>query len=350
MDKKTMRFSCLVKKGESEIRERPLGEMQPDQVLVKQLACNICTTDYGQWNGLREHQGYPHANGHEGSGIIIDKGSRVSGLEIGDMVAMAYDGCGECESCRQGDYAHCVKLKGRWTEDGYIGGFGFSDYCVRDARSLVKMNPDMDPGAAAFLEPLATVVRGIKKLRLKPMETVVVIGAGTMGLLNAQVAGANGARVIVSELMDKKLDTARAMGFEVINSKETDPVQAVRNMTNGKGADCVIVAVGNTIANKQALEMVKYTDGRILLFAAGYPAPSLEIGSNEIHYRRLELLGTFEADVNDFLTAGRLLSDYIVDVSKLIEEPRFTLDTMQEAYKHASIPGMYRVSVIINEK
>lgn len=350
MEKTKMRFSCLVKKGVSEIRERPLEEMKEDQVLVKQLACNICTTDYGQWLGLREHQGYPHANGHEGSGIVAAKGSKVSGLEIGDMVAMAYDGCGECESCRRGDYAHCVKLKGRWTEDGYIGGFGFSDYCVRNARSLVKMNKDMDPSAAAFLEPLATVVRGIKKLRVQPMETVVVIGAGTMGILNAQMARAYGARVIVSELMEKKINTAKSLGFEVVNPGEADPAEKIKEMTDGTGADCVIVAVGNTAANQQALDMVKYTDGRILLFAAGYPVPELKVDSNMIHYRRLELLGTFEADVNDFMAAGKLLSDYTIDVSRIIEEPRFTLNTMQEAYEHAAVPGMYRVSVILNEK
>ncbi len=349
MERNTMRFSCLVKKGVSEIRERPIGEMGEDQVMIKQLACNICTTDYGQWKGLREHQGYPHANGHEGAGVVVAKGEKVTNLEIGDLVAMAYDGCGECESCRRGDYAHCVKLKGRWTEDGYKGDFGFSEYYIRNARSFIRMNPDLDPSEAAFLEPLATVVRGIRKLRLAPLETVVVIGGGTMGILNAQTARANGARVIISEIMEKKLETAKAMGFEVIDCNVDDPVKKAKEMTGGVGPDCVIIAVGNSMANKQAVDMVKDTDGRLLMFAAGYPAPELPIGSNEIHYRRLELLGTFEADVSDFMLAGKLLSEYKVDVSKLVEK-KFDFEDMQSAYKYACIPGMYRVSVVMNRE
>ncbi len=349
MERKTMRFSVLTEKGHAEVRERPLPEIGPHQVLVKQLACNICTTDYGQWMGLREHQGYPMAGGHEGSGIIAAVGEKVKDYKVGDHVAMAYDGCGECLPCRQGDVLHCTGMTQKKTEDGYLGAFGFADYFVRNTRSLIKMNPDLDPSEAAFLEPLATVVKGLKKLRVVPLETVVVIGAGTMGLVNAQAARALGARVIVSEIMENKLRTAREMGFEVIDSKEQDPVQAVKDLTGRVGADAVIVAVGASIANEQALNMVKETDGRILFFAAGYPAPELKIDSNIIHYRRIELIGTFAADTIDFFTAGKLLNTKAVDVSKIVESKKFKLDDIQEAFKEASTPGKYRVSVLLNE-
>lgn len=76
-------------------------------MLVKQLACNICTTDYGQWLGLREPQGYPMAGGHEGSGVIEAVGEGVKDYKVGDFVAIAYDGCGECLACRKGDVLHC---------------------------------------------------------------------------------------------------------------------------------------------------------------------------------------------------------------------------------------------------
>ena len=98
------------------------------------------------------------------------------------------------------------------TEDGYCYGFfGFSDYCVKDARSLYKVRSDLNPAEAAFLEPLATVLPGLKKLRVTPFETVVVIGAGTMGLLNAQTARAYGARIIISEIMGKKINIVTRM-------------------------------------------------------------------------------------------------------------------------------------------
>lgn len=345
-----MKFSVLTEKGKAEVRTRPVPEIGERQALVQQQACNICTTDYGQWLGLREHQGYPMAGGHEGAGVIIAKGDKVMDFEIGDHVALAYDGCGECEACRKGDVLHCTdtSITGR-TEDGYLGAFGFSNYAVRNARSLIKISKHLDPSEAAFLEPLATVIKGLKKLRVAPLENVVVIGAGTMGLVNAQAARALGCRVIVSEVMEKKIATAKEMEFEVIDASNEDPVQKVKELTNGIGADAVIIAVGLTQANAQAVEMLKATDGRILYFAAGYPAPELDLDSNIIHYKRLELIGTFAADSIDFFTAGKMLSDGDVDVSKIVEPQKFKLDDIQEAFEMASKPGMYRVSVLLQD-
>ena len=86
------------------------------------------------------------------------------------------------------------------------------------------------------------------------------------------------------------------------------------------------------------------------MFAAGYPAPEIELDSNVIHYRRMELIGTFGADMKDFFKAAELLNTGAVDVSKLVEPEKFLLDDIQKAYEHASVPGMYRVSVLLNEE
>lgn len=342
---KMMRFGVLTKAHTAEIHERPLPELGENDVLIKQEACNICTTDYGQWLGLREHQGYPKAGGHEGSGIVIAKGSKVGDeLQKGDRVAVAYTFCGECEACLIGKTDACVNRKKPISEDGYIGYFGFADYCVWNAKFLVKMDKDLPPAQAGFLEPVATVVSGIKRLRIEPMETVVVIGAGTMGLLNAQVARVFGARVIVTEIMDKKIKCAESLGFEVIDAKNNNPVELVKEMTGGKGADAVIVAVGAAKANEQSLEMVKKLEGRILYFAAGYPAPELKIDSNIIHYRKLELIGAYEATIKDFYDGAKLLNQKFINTEPLIEAS-FPLDEIQNAYEVASIPGNYRVSV-----
>ena len=139
------------------------------------------------------------------------------------------------------------------------------------------------------------------------------------------------------------------MGFEVIDAGNSDPVEEVKNLTGGVGADAVIVAVGLTLANNQAIEMLKPTDGRILFFAAGYPAPQLDFDSNLVHYKRLELIGTFAADSIDFFTAGKMLSDRSVDVSKIIEPTKFKLDDVQKAFEMAAKPGMYRVSVLLQD-
>lgn len=349
MSEGKMKFGCLVKKGLAEVRERELPEIGEFEVLLKMKACNICTTDYGQWLGLREHQGYPMARGHEAAGIVEQVGSKVTDFDIGDLVATGYEGCGSCTACRNGQVDQCAEVR-KDTEDGYCWGFfGFSDYCVKSVRGIYKIASSVDPSAAGFLEPLATVLHGAKKLGLKPFETVVVIGAGTMGLLNAQVAKAYGCRVIVSEMIPKKIETAKSMGFEVIDCNQADPVSEVKRLTDENGADAVIAAVGVTAANDQGLGMLKEMDGRLLLFAAGYPAPELHINSNVMHYRRMELIGTFGADNEDFQEAARALSAGVVDVSKLIEEKTFKLDQLQEAFEAASQPGMYRVSVLLDQ-
>lgn len=347
MSQDKMRFGVLIKAGQAEVHERPLPEVEDHQVLLKQEACNICTTDYGQWLGLREHQPYPMAGGHECAGVVVKKGKKVVGdFEIGDRVAVAYSYCGECDPCRKGITSECTQVTNTPSDDGYYGTFGYSNYCVRDGKVLIKMNKDLSPSEASFLEPLATVVKGLEKLRLEPLETVVIIGAGTMGLVNAQAAKAKGCRVIVTEVMEKKIKVAKSMGLEVVNAAEGNAVEKIKEMTNGVGADSVIIAVGNTIANKQALDMIKKYNGKVLYFAAGYPAPELDIDSNYIHYKKVELLGTYGADMKDFFVAAKMLNEKLVDVSKLVETT-FKLEDLQEAYKVASEAGCYRVSVLL---
>ncbi|MBS7007154.1 zinc-dependent alcohol dehydrogenase [Anaerostipes sp.] len=351
-DKKieTFRVGVLTSKGHAEVHEMKLPKLLEHQVLVKQLACNICTADYGQWLGLREHQGYPMAGGHEGAGIILETGDKVVELLPGDFVALSNNYCGECEYCRRGEESQCV-IRSSYDlhEGGYKGRMGFADYQVRNATAVVKMNPRLSPSEAAFLEPLATVVKGIGKLRVRPQDTVAVIGAGTMGLLNAQAARSYGARIIVTEMMEKKIKTARDMGFETVDAGKEDPVKKVRQMTGGRGADAVIIAAGASKANEQAAAMLKHFDGRMLMFAAAYPPPELGLSSNDIHYRRMEILGTYLGDTKDFLEAARMLNEGVADVKPLIEAS-YPLDEIQSAFEEAARPGNYRVSVLLHGK
>ena len=179
------------------------------------------------------------AGGHEAAGIVEQVGEKVTDLKVGDMVATGYEGCGHCPACREGHIDQCEEIRND-TEDGYKWGFfGFSNYCVKNSSGVYKVANDLNPSEAGFMEPLATVIHGAKKLRLKPFETVVVIGAGTMGLINAQTAKAYGCRVIVSEMIPKKIETVKAMGFEVIDCNESDPVEKVKELTEGIGADAV---------------------------------------------------------------------------------------------------------------
>jgi len=344
----TTRFAVIEQERVVKIHERRLPELKEDQVLIKNLACNICTTDYGQWSGARKNLLFPMAWGHEFSGVVVGKGSAVPNVEIGDHVGIGYDMCGVCDFCKSGLTSECVELgagRNKVSEDGYHGGFGCSEYVIKPYRSLFKMDSDIDASEAAFVEPVGTVCQGIRKLRVKPGENVVVIGAGTMGVINAMVARAEGCNVIITEMMEKKINTAKELGLNVIDASKDNPVEKVMEWTGGKGADAVIVAVGVTAANDQALAMLKKYHGRILLFAAGYPAPELHVDSNLIHYRKMELIGTFSADNCDFAKAAELINSKKIDLSKLVEK-KVPFEDVQKAFEAAVVPGAYRVSVV----
>lgn len=346
MKNRMMKFGVLTGVRRAEVHQRPLPALGDNDILVKLETCNICTTDYGQWLGLREHQPFPMAGGHENCGIIIEKGSRVRDeLNCGDRVGFSYYYCGECDDCRQGNTVDCENLKMGMSDDGYYGFFGFADYKVLNAKFAIKINKDIPPAWAGFLEPLATVIQGMKRINMKPMENVVVIGAGTMGLINAQVARIYGGRVIITEMMARKIERARMLGFkDVVDVSAKDPVKAVMELTDGKGADVVILAVGATSANSQALEVVKRSRGKILFFAAGYPEPKLTISSNLIHYKKMELLGTYGASIQDFHDSAKFINGGLVDFGPLLE-CSYPLDEIQKAFETASIPGKYRVTV-----
>lgn len=344
----TTRFAVIEQERVVKVHERKIPELKADEVLIKNGACNICTTDYGQWTGARKNLKFPMAFGHEFSGTIVDMGSEVKGFGIGEPVGIGYDNCGKCEFCKKGLTSECVTLgegRNKLSPDGYHGGFGCSEYVVKPYRSLFKMDPSIDPSEAAFVEPVGTVCQGLRKLRVSAGEKVVVIGAGTMGILNALALKAEGCDVLITEMMEKKLKVARNLGLHAVDVSKEDSVEKVKEWTDGRGADAVILAVGATAANDQALEMVKHLHGRILLFAAGYPAPELHVDSNLIHYRKMELIGTFSADLCDFKKAAELISEKKIDLSKLVEA-KYPLDQVQEAFEAAVVPGAYRVSVV----
>jgi len=228
----------------------------------------------------------------------------------------------------------------------YNGQKGFADYKIINQRMAIKVSRDIPAVEAAFLEPLATVVHGVKRLRVKPMENVAVIGAGTMGLLNAQVAKLFGARVIVTELVPKKLERARQLGVSaVIDSAACDAVAEVKRLTEGEGVDAVIYSVGNTRAYQQGYEMLKHLNGRLLFFPAGFPEPTFHFDPNEVHYRKMEMIGTINADNADFIDAARMLSSHLIDVSKSLEGKTYPLREFGEALEAAATPNFYRVSL-----
>lgn len=331
------------------IRIMDIPSVGKGDVLVKIHQSNICTTDWQTWAGARKSQGrkLPWSPGHEMAGEIMETGEGVRpGLEAGMRVGFLPQGslgCGECEYCRSGHISRCRHKPAQFTREGVTGYFGMAQYVVYPSSRIFRLADDLPYEEGGYLEPVSTAVHGVRRLRVSPGETVLVIGAGNLGLVNAQVARVYGAQVIVSEINPDRCRLSRSMGFATINPNEQDLQEEVSKITGGKGMDAVIIAAGVSSANEQALQVIAPM-GRILLFAAGYPAPQMAIDPNTIHYKEYELIGTYLSDLADLQIAAELLSTRAVEVDKLISY-KVPVDDVKRAFELASTPGNYRVSI-----
>ena len=333
----------------AEVIDRELPELGEHDVLVKIDANNICTSEYGAFNGARKRP-LPLVFGHEWAGTVVEVGSAVDSVAVGDYIASGYQYDPYSEPSREGRTSECTKLQSadHPNPDGYFGNAGCANYAVAKEVACYKIDKGIDPSVAALLEPLGTCCAGFRRFGIEYGQTVIGIGAGTMGGLNALVAKAHGCRVIITEMMPKKLETAAKLGLETIDVSKCDPVEKVRELTGGKGADGVIIAVGASGAYAQALEMAKEKRAHLLIFAAGYPAPKWELDPNTVHYRRMVIVGSYGADAVDFREAASMINMGAADFSQLVEE-KIPLDKIQEAFEEACKPGMYRISVQCQE-
>lgn len=346
-----MRFGVIVDDHKAEIHEHPIPELDDNQVLIANKVCNLCTTDYQQWMGLRPHQKKPMAFGHENAGIVKSVGKNVKNVKVGDyVVTNIYQPCMECENCRKNKNSmlclHSEIKNLKMDQFGYYGSYGCSEYKVTNSKNVFKIDSNIPFEHMAFCEPLATVVHGIRKLDIKPGDKVLVIGAGTMGMLNAYLSRLYGAFVIISDISEIKIKNAMAMGFDkVINPIGEDYMQRINDLTNGTGVDAIIIAVGTSSAYKQALD-VAGLGAKLLIFAAGYPKPEWVLDPNLVHYKFLDIIGTYGCSPSDFQYAAELLGGGYINVERLIQA-RFPLDNIQDAFKAASQKDAFRVSILL---
>jgi L-iditol 2-dehydrogenase len=191
---------------------------------------------------------------------------------------------------------------------------------------------------------VACVVHSVRALQPEVGDDVVVIGAGPMGLLNVLVLRARGARVIVCELDAERRAKALALGAHfVVDPGSEDPAEAVRALTDGRGADAVVAAVGSQRVDDLAFTLVGKT-GRVVLFASAHPSAPVGADHNLIHKSEVDVLGVEGKDVQDFRIAVKLLSDRLIDVRPMIDS-RVPLSELDHAFEMAIRPDTYRVIV-----
>ena len=312
----------------------------PGEALIRIEACGVCPSDIRAYLGSRPGSGpaLPRTPGHEWTGVVeeivpLAGGGSVPGapadLKVGDRVAADWRYvCGRCYQCRRGVFNYCEHLT-----RGVRGGF--AQLGVAPLSQLRRIPDHVSFEDAAFCEPLACVINGNEMTPMRLGDDVVIVGAGPIGLLHLQLALRRGARVIVSDPIAARLEVAKKLGaHDVIEASQGDPVAHVKELTEGRGADAVIVAVGVGAAAQQGLQMAAI-NGKVNFFAGFYPQVEWPFDPNPVHYRQLVVTGSHDFSPHHFSTALKLIAHGIVRVEPLISH-RFALSGVVDAFETAA--------------
>jgi 2-desacetyl-2-hydroxyethyl bacteriochlorophyllide A dehydrogenase len=326
-----------------EIVEKNLKQPEGSQVLVKIDCCAICTLEQRIYNGVMKR--YPFAGGHEAAGIVVAVGTKVKSLKAGDKVAARLlTSCGECYYCRSGHENQCVISFKADIHEGVAGPGGFAEYMMLDAKALYKMSDDLDLTYAALSEPLACCVHSVNNANIELGNDVVVIGVGIMGAFHIQLAKMRGARVIACEVDEARLEIAKKMGADIlINSKEVNAIQKIKELTEGRGADVVFCTAALTKLATDSIQMIGKV-GRVVMYSSFHPDNPIELNVNSVHSTEMNITGSVNANTRDFLVATKLLSNKLIDTSLLISEV-VPFEKIEYAFERAIDPKTYRIIV-----
>lgn len=293
---------------------------EPDEILIRCEAAAICTTERRVFSG--DLQYYPAIGGHEVAGVIESIGETKTDLKSGDRVAIDNaNRCGRCYYCTRGRDNLCLDFFKPRKQSAYvmIGG-GFAEYTTALPSQVVKLPDSLSTEEASLMEPLACCINSIRKAQLSFGDTVVIVGAGTMGALHLMLAKQLGARTIVSDPDEHRLQMVQQFGADVtVNPTVDDPVQVVKDNSGGRGADGVIIAASAKAGGEQGL-LLAGPGGRVVFYASLYPKGMIDLDWNRIHYQEIVIAGTEGCTHKDFHEAVALAGSGAVKVGPLISK------------------------------
>lgn len=322
------------KPGQLKAEQVPVPEPGPGELVVKSSVALTCGTDVKMFKRGHPLAKPPQIMGHEFAGTVSGVGSGVENFKMGMKVVSANSApCNQCFYCLIHQPNLCEHL------DESIVGFtwpgSYAEY-VRIPERIVRQNtfqvPDGVPlESAASLEPLACVVHGWDLVNRMPGGTAIIVGGGPIGLLHAQLARLNGARqVALCDVVPERLREAEKVGVDVtINSASENLVERVLGLTDGRGADIVVEAVGRRETWESAPGLVR-KGGTVLLFGGCPAGTTVSFNAEKIHYGELHIQGGFHHTPSAVERAFRLIVSRQVSIKPLISH-EMPLEKAEEA-------------------
>ena len=300
--------------GKISYEDRPIPKIvESTDVILRVAAVGICGTDVKILEG-KHVVGDNIALGHEFGGVVTEIGSSVSTIKIGDRIAIDNSiRCGLCEYCRTGNSPQCD-----WIKEKSIGIFqngGYAEYCVVPESACFKIPDEMDDITATQVETLATVLNGMDAVQMQCWDSVVILGFGPIGYLFSALSKNVAAYTMATEIDPFRIEVAKKIGVPVFNPNEDNIEEEVMKLTNGKGADVVIDAVGTQLEN--ALKYVR-PGGKVLAFGMDSSVKAT-IVPNTITRKAIKLIGTYVGQ-NTMLYAIKLLMSGKIDMKPFFTE------------------------------
>ena len=310
-----------------EVADRPRPSPAADEVVLRVAACGLCGSELEAFKSHSPRRTPPLVLGHEFCGVVDEVGAGVAGFRAGQkVVSNALVPCGHCVRCERGDPHLCAKRQ----IFGMNRQGAFAEYVNVPARCLIPWPDPLPAEAACLAEPLANGVHVAGLVRhLKP-QTVLVIGAGPIGLMCLGAARALlKADVLVMDLNERRLEFAAAMGAaEVIAGRQRDVVEAVRERTGGEGVDAVIDAVGASATKQQSVLAARPGGAAVWIGLHDNP---MSLNSYDVTLPEKQVLGSYAATMDDMRKALSLMAGGDVDPLPWVQ--RFPIERGVEAFE-----------------
>ncbi len=344
-----MKAIQLFAKGDLRLVELPKPQIQPDEVLLACKVGAICGTDLRM--SVNGHRQSPRALtlGHELSGVIEAVGEQVTHWKKGMRVAVAPNyGCGVCDSCTSGNTQTCHQFQALGIQkDG-----AFAEYVVIPARAVQQGNicelPDhMSFEEAALIEPFSCVFNAFERCRTQPGDTVMVIGAGPIGLMHAMLHKSAGAgKVLISDINPERLALACQFDPDFIPVSGTDTKAEVMRITGDRGCDIVITAASTPEIQTLSFELTAL-NGLVLLFG-GLPAGKemVSLNTNIIHYRQITVTGMSGQNLRQYRTSLKMIANGQINVKKLLTHT-YSLEQYDVAFNAARSGEALKVAFVL---
>lgn len=327
MEVEYLRALIIEGPGQISWHDIPQPVIQEDEVLIKVKAVGICGTDVHILHGKHGAVTYPRIPGHELVGEIIEIGSAVTGINLGDHVAVdPVLSCGQCPMCKKGrnNICHQVKCLGVQAEGG------FTQLIKSKANLVYPFDPSIPWDIAALVEPFSIGAQIAERMRISSDDKVLIIGGGTIGLALLQIVqGVYGAQAVVADISPYKLELARDMqAYQTIDSTQGDVISQASQIWNNYGPTVIVEAVGNS----SLLEyLIKGAPPGCRIGVIGFMAEPISISPVDITKRELEIIGS-RLNKNKFPDVLKWFKEGKVSGEKMITH-RFNFTDAEEAFR-----------------